>query len=135
MTHQLAAGAVVCASVCWFFSFLSSLVAQVAKVLVRDTLDRLPRHRGHFYNWYDTQTGVGLLPLYVSTVDSGNLSGHLLAVAQACHELATDERQDATPAERATLQALALLRKQHPQAQLYIVGDGPDRELLARQAG
>jgi cyclic beta-1,2-glucan synthetase len=26
--------------------------------------------------------------MYVSTVDSGNLSGHLLAVAQACRELA-----------------------------------------------
>ncbi len=29
-----------------------------------------------------------LLPAYVSSVDSGNLSGHLLAVAQACRELA-----------------------------------------------
>ncbi len=48
------------------------------------TLERLPRHRGHFYNWYDTATGAPLLPMYVSTVDSGNLSGHLLATAQAC---------------------------------------------------
>jgi cyclic beta-1,2-glucan synthetase len=48
------------------------------------TLDTLERHRGHFLNWYDTQTGAPLLPMYVSTVDSGNLSGHLLAVAQAC---------------------------------------------------
>jgi cyclic beta-1,2-glucan synthetase len=52
------------------------------------TLDTLQRHRGHFLNWYDTQTGAPLLPMYVSTVDSGNLSGHLLAVAQACIELA-----------------------------------------------
>jgi cyclic beta-1,2-glucan synthetase len=50
------------------------------------TLDRLPRHRGHFLNWYDTQTLATLLPAYVSTVDSGNLSGHLLAVAAACRE-------------------------------------------------
>ncbi|MDD2881044.1 MAG: glucoamylase family protein [Rhodoferax sp.] len=48
----------------------------------------LQRHRGHFMNWYDTQSGEPLLPCYVSTVDSGNLSGHLLAVAQACRELA-----------------------------------------------
>ena len=48
------------------------------------TLATLERHRGHFLNWYDTQTGLPLLPRYVSTVDSGNLSGHLLAVAQAC---------------------------------------------------
>jgi len=49
-----------------------------------DSLDTLARHRGHFMNWYDTGTGQPLLPMYVSTVDSGNLSGHLLAVAQAC---------------------------------------------------
>jgi cyclic beta-1,2-glucan synthetase len=53
------------------------------------TLDTLERHHGHFLNWYDTQTGLALLPRYVSTVDSGNLSGHLLAVAQACREFAT----------------------------------------------
>jgi cyclic beta-1,2-glucan synthetase len=52
------------------------------------TLATLQRHRGHFFNWYDTQTCTPLLPMYVSTVDSGNLSGHLLAVAQACLELA-----------------------------------------------
>ncbi|MEY2656185.1 MAG: hypothetical protein RLZZ524_3213, partial [Pseudomonadota bacterium] len=49
-----------------------------------DTLDRLERHRGHFLNWYDTEQATALLPRYVSTVDSGNLAGHLLAVAQAC---------------------------------------------------
>ncbi len=52
------------------------------------SLERLERHRGHFLNWYDTRTGAALLPAYVSTVDSGNLSGHLLAVAAACRELA-----------------------------------------------
>ncbi len=52
------------------------------------TLLTLQRHRGHFLNWYDTQSGAPLLPMYVSTVDSGNLSGHLLALAQACLELA-----------------------------------------------
>ena len=52
------------------------------------TLDTLERHQGHFLNWYDTQTGAALLPRYVSTVDSGNLSGHLLAVAQACRDFA-----------------------------------------------
>ncbi len=50
------------------------------------TLEKLPRHRGHFFNWYDTQSMAALLPMYVSTVDSGNLSSHFLAVAQACHE-------------------------------------------------
>lgn len=52
------------------------------------TLTNLPTYRGHFFNWYETQNGTPLLPKYVSTVDSGNLSGHLLCVAQACRALA-----------------------------------------------
>jgi cellobiose phosphorylase len=44
------------------------------------TMARLERHRGHFCNWYDTQTLQPLLPRYISTVDSGNLAGHLLTL-------------------------------------------------------
>ncbi len=54
------------------------------------TLDRLPRWRGHFYNWIDTRSLATLAPAYVSTVDSGNLSGHLLVLSQACSVLADD---------------------------------------------
>ncbi|HEX3088751.1 MAG TPA: DUF3131 domain-containing protein, partial [Ilumatobacteraceae bacterium] len=50
------------------------------------TVDRLERFHGHLYNWYDTQTLQRLEPEYVSTVDSGNLAGHLLAVANACRQ-------------------------------------------------
>ena len=45
---------------------------------MRDGLARALR--GHFYNWYDTQTLQPLLPMYVSTVDSGNLAAHLLTL-------------------------------------------------------
>ncbi|MBB4637081.1 GH36-type glycosyl hydrolase domain-containing protein [Longimicrobium terrae] len=48
------------------------------------TLERLRRHRGHFFNWYDLTDLHVLEPAYVSTVDSGNLAGHLLALRQAC---------------------------------------------------
>src|SRR5262249_51996794 len=41
----------------------------------------------HFYNWYDLRTLEDLAPGYVSTVDSGNLAGHLIAVRQACLEM------------------------------------------------
>ncbi|GAB2879738.1 glucoamylase family protein [Uliginosibacterium flavum] len=44
------------------------------------TMGKLERYRGHFYNWYDTQTLQPMQPLYVSTVDSGNLAGHLLTL-------------------------------------------------------
>jgi cyclic beta-1,2-glucan synthetase len=51
------------------------------------TMTSLHRVRGHFVNWYDTKSLRPLEPMYVSTVDSGNLAGHLIAVAQACREL------------------------------------------------
>ncbi len=70
------------------------------------TLHTMQRHRGHFLNWYDTQTAEPLLPLYVSTVDSGNLTGHLLAVAQACLELAQAPFDD-----RAEQRALLMARQ------------------------
>ena len=43
---------------------------------------QMDRYRGHFYNWYDTRTLLPLHPKYVSTVDSGNLAGHLLTLRQ-----------------------------------------------------
>ena len=43
-----------------------------------NTMDLLERYRGHFCNWYDTQSLKPLMPIYISTVDSGNLAGHLL---------------------------------------------------------
>ena len=49
-------------------------------------MEALPRHRGHFYNWYDTRTLRVLEPIYVSSVDSGNLAGHLIALANACED-------------------------------------------------
>ncbi len=55
------------------------------------TMQRLERYRGHFYNWYETRTLQPLLPLYVSSVDSGNLAGHLLTLGSGLREQA-DER-------------------------------------------
>jgi cyclic beta-1,2-glucan synthetase len=50
------------------------------------TIRRMPQFRGHLYNWHATDDLRVLEPAYVSTVDSGNLAGHLIAVAQACAE-------------------------------------------------
>ena len=63
------------------------------------TMSGLQRFRGHFHNWYDTRDLRPLDPRYVSTVDSGNLAGHLIALANACrewkaHPLADDRRLD-----------------------------------------
>ncbi len=59
------------------------------------TLAKLERHKGHFFNWYDTKSLAPLLPRYVSTVDSGNLAGSLVALAEGLRGLAqgpADER-------------------------------------------
>lgn len=52
-----------------------------------ETFDRLDRYRGHFLNWIDTRTLEPLPPRYVSTVDSGNLAGVLIALKEGCLEL------------------------------------------------
>ncbi|MBZ5586975.1 MAG: carbohydrate-binding protein [Acidobacteriia bacterium] len=51
------------------------------------TVEGLERHEGHLLNWYDTQNLSPLHPRYVSTVDSGNLAGALLALAEGCRRL------------------------------------------------
>src|SRR5207249_2136094 len=51
-----------------------------------DTFDQLERFHGHFQNWYDTKSLRPLQPGYVSTVDSGNLLGCLLALKQGLRE-------------------------------------------------
>ena len=36
------------------------------------TIDRMPKYRGHLFNWYKTDTLETMEPKYVSAVDSGN---------------------------------------------------------------
>jgi len=62
------------------FGYISAAQLVERTVNALHTMKALERHRGHFYNWYDTQSLRPLPPLYVSTVDSGNLAGHLLTL-------------------------------------------------------
>ncbi|SHN62671.1 GH36-type glycosyl hydrolase domain-containing protein [Desulfovibrio litoralis] len=64
---------------------VGELVERTEKAL--QTMNRLERFRGHFYNWYDTQSLLPLTPLYVSSVDSGNLAGHLLTLHSGLAEI------------------------------------------------
>lgn len=70
------------------FGYITSrhLLERSSKPL--QTMTQLERYQGHFYNWYDTQTLQPLLPMYVSTVDSGNLVGNLLTLKVGFLELA-----------------------------------------------
>ncbi len=48
-------------------------------------METMERYKGHFYNWYDTESLKPLLPMYISTVDSGNLAAHLLTLRAGLH--------------------------------------------------
>jgi cyclic beta-1,2-glucan synthetase len=66
---------------------LTSTVDRLEETLA--TMNRLERFQGHFYNWYDTRDLRPLDPRYVSSVDSGNLAGHLITLRSACQEMLT----------------------------------------------
>jgi cyclic beta-1,2-glucan synthetase len=85
----------------------------------------LERFRGHFYNWYDTADGRPLDPRYVSSVDSGNLAGHLIAFAQGCREMI--DRPLPTGAALAGIEDGAWLVRESLRA---LAGDGPTRRGL-----
>jgi cyclic beta-1,2-glucan synthetase len=56
-------------------------------ILTRQTLStvaHLAKYRGHLLNWYDTRTLTPLAPLFVSSVDSGNLLASLWTLQQGC---------------------------------------------------
>ncbi len=64
---------------------VSNFLARTGNTM--ETLKKLERYRGHFYNWYDTKSLIPLQPRYISTVDSGNLAGHLLTLRQGIFEI------------------------------------------------
>ncbi|HVQ27063.1 MAG TPA: glucoamylase family protein, partial [Planctomycetota bacterium] len=65
------------------------LAARVDATLT--TIEGLERHEGHLLNWYDTQSLAPLPPRYVSTVDSGNLVGALMTLAEGLNEAGLEE--------------------------------------------
>ncbi len=75
------------------------------------TLEKLEKHRGHYLNWYDTETLAPLSPRYVSSVDSGNLAGHLLAVKQSVVEITNRKLLDTHVIEGLT-DSLEMMREE-----------------------
>ena len=69
----------------WDFGYISTgqLIDRTAKAL--GTMETMERYKGHFYNWYDTESLQPLLPMYISTVDSGNCAAHLLTLRAGLH--------------------------------------------------
>ncbi|HMI31245.1 MAG TPA: DUF3131 domain-containing protein, partial [Candidatus Limnocylindrales bacterium] len=74
------------------------------------TLEGLEKYEGHLLNWYDTTSLAPLLPRYVSTVDSANLAGSLLAIAEGLRRLEENPAND--PRRPASIEdTVALLRQ------------------------
>ncbi len=113
-----------------------------------DTLGTLPRFRGHFYNWYSLEDLHVLEPAYISTVDSGNLAGHLVAFRQACLGLSAQVSTPTGPPDEelgARLQALAERAYRFvitmefgflfdPATRLFAIGYHPDSHSLDASA-
>ena len=100
---------------------------RAALLRMKDTLQtilRMPRYRGHLYNWHSTRDLHVLDPAYVSSVDSGNLAGHLIAVAQACRGWAAASGHD-EPAQRQAIEDTAILAR-------LALQDGPENPGLGR---
>ncbi|MDP3417294.1 glucoamylase family protein, partial [Falsiroseomonas sp.] len=91
------------------FGWIGTLEAVDRLEATLETMARMERHRGHFYNWYDTGNLRPLDPKYISSVDSGNLAGHLIALANACREFP----RAAPPPMRGIVDAIDLAREEN----------------------
>ncbi|MDD4111572.1 MAG: glucoamylase family protein, partial [Herbinix sp.] len=60
------------------FETLSFSIEAVENLM--ETIQNMPKYKGHLYNWYNIKTLEVLAPNYISTVDSGNFLGHLIAL-------------------------------------------------------
>jgi cyclic beta-1,2-glucan synthetase len=64
------------------FGYIPMQVLLVRISNTMQTLQKMEKYSGHFYNWYDTQSLLPMPPNYISTVDSGNMAGHLITLKQ-----------------------------------------------------
>jgi len=112
------------------FGYLSSerMLQRMEATLA--TMLKLERYRGHFYNWYDTRTLQPLHPRYISSVDSGNLAGHLLTLAAGLRELMDAKilRPQIFAGLRDTLEVLQQLEPNNSPLKKFekILRDAPD---------
>ncbi|MBK9519952.1 MAG: carbohydrate-binding protein [Anaeromyxobacter sp.] len=97
------------------------------------TIEGLERIEGHLFNWYDTQSLAPLLPRYVSTVDSGNLAGALVTLAEGLQELARagPAPDDGPPVPAARLEGLAARAAAFAAEMSFRFLYDPRRRLLA----
>lgn len=73
---------------------------------------KLEKWHGHLYNWYDTKSLRPLRPFYISTVDSGNLIGYLIALRQGLLEIVTTPSLDLGRWQVGLADTFALMRSE-----------------------
>ncbi|MUT64825.1 glucoamylase family protein [Paenibacillus sp. NEAU-GSW1] len=86
---------VTCALAARDFGFIDTpnLVERLEQTV--GTIERMKKWEGHLYNWYDTESLAPLLPIYVSTVDSGNMVASLMTAKEGLLEwLRADSGQE-----------------------------------------
>ncbi|HET7826081.1 MAG TPA: glucoamylase family protein, partial [Anaeromyxobacter sp.] len=97
------------------------------------TMEGLERIEGHLFNWYDTASLAPLLPRYVSTVDSGNLAGALIALSEGLRQLGREppsgEAGPSDPCER--LESLSRRAAAFVDGMSFRFLYDPQRSLLA----
>jgi cyclic beta-1,2-glucan synthetase len=97
------------------------------------TMEGLERIEGHLFNWYDTVSLAPLTPRYVSSVDSGNLAGALIAISEGLRQLGRGSPPGAAgPGEpRGQLEALAQRAEAFAEGTSFRFLYDPLRDLLA----
>lgn len=95
----------------WDFGYIPQGEMLQRITLTLDTLDKMEHYRGHLYNWYDTRTLVPLNPRYISSVDSGNMAGHLLTLSAGLTGLRNQPLLDTTQVLTGLDDTLQILEK------------------------
>ena len=67
------------------FESLEDTISMIEKTIT--TIENLPKWNGHLYNWYNIYTLEAVKPVFISSVDSGNLVGYLYTVKQFLMEI------------------------------------------------
>ena len=90
-----------------------------------DTLEALPKWKGHLYNWYDTRSLRVLQPAYVSTVDSGNLAAALTALLTGLREYGFDALESRVRRLRDAMDFSILYDEER---ELFHIGTNPEKK-------
>lgn len=77
--------------------------------LTINTMEKMEKWEGHLYNWYNTETLEPLMPVFVSTVDSGNLISYLIVLKEGLKEYVIGPLADSELDEELVLKAMDLI--------------------------